>query len=76
MQENYLDLVNQRKQIEIANIKKCNEYTSQYGLILSENQIFNLLERRKDTLKQTGRIELRKKENASIDEIFRRCFKC
>lgn len=59
MQENYLDLVNQRKQIEIANIKKCNEYTSQYGLILSENQIFNLLERRKDTLKQTGRIELR-----------------
>lgn len=59
MGENYLNLVNQRKQIEIANIKKCNEYTSQYGLILSDNQISNLLERRKDTLKGTGRIELR-----------------
>lgn len=59
MGENYLNLVNQRKQIEIANIKKCNEYTSQYGLILSDNQISNLLERRKDTLMETGRIELR-----------------
>lgn len=59
MQENYLDLVNQRKQIEIANIKKCNEYTSQYGLTLSDTQISNIIERRKDTLKQTGRIELR-----------------
>lgn len=59
MKENYLDVVNQRKQIEIANIKKCNEYTRQYGLILSDNQISNLLERRKDTLKETGRIELR-----------------
>lgn len=59
MGENYLDLVNQRKQIEIANIKKCNEYTSQYGLTLSDTQISNIIERRKDTLKQTGRIELR-----------------
>lgn len=59
MEENYLDIVNKRKQIEIANIKKCNEYTNKYGLILSENQISNLLERRKETLKETGRIELR-----------------
>ena len=59
MEKNYLDIVNKRKQIEIANIKKCNEYTNQYGLILSENQISNLLERRKETLKETGRIEFR-----------------
>lgn len=59
MKENYLDIVNKRKQIEIANIKKCNEYTNQYGLILSYNQISNLLERRKETLKETGRIEFR-----------------
>lgn len=59
MEENYLDIVNKRKQIEITNIKKCNEYTSKYGLVLSENQISNLLERRKETLRETGRIELR-----------------
>ena len=47
MEDSYLKIVNKRKQIEIANIKKCNEYTSQYGLALSDNQINNLLERRK-----------------------------
>lgn len=28
MDKYYLEIVNQRKQTEIANIKKCNEYTS------------------------------------------------
>ena len=59
MEDSYLEIVNKRKQTEIANIKKCNEYTSKYGLILSDNQIENILERRKETLKETGRIELR-----------------
>lgn len=59
MEASYLEIVNKRKQIEIANIKKCNEYTSQYGLALSDNQISNLLERRKETLKEAGRIEFR-----------------
>ena len=59
MEESYLEIVNKRKQIEIANIKKCNEYTNKYGLILSDNQISNLLEIRKETLKETGRIEFR-----------------
>ena len=59
MEESYLEIVNKRKQIEITNIKKCNEYTSKYGLVLSDNQISNLLERRKETLKETGRIEFR-----------------
>ena len=59
MEESYLEIVNKRKQIEIANIKKCNEYTTQYGLILSDDQINNLLERRKETLKEIGRIEFR-----------------
>ena len=59
MEDSYLEIVNKRKQIEITNIKKCNEYTSQYGLVLSDNQISNLLERRKEALKETGRIELR-----------------
>lgn len=59
MENSYLEITNRRKQIEIANIKKCNEYTSQYGLVLSDNQISNLLEIRKETLKVTGRIEFR-----------------
>ena len=59
MEENFLDIVNNRRYIEITNIKKCNEYTSKYGLVLSDNQIDNILERRKEALMQTGRIELR-----------------
>ena len=59
MDKNYLDIVKQRKKIEIANIKKCNEYINKYGLVLSDNQISNLLERRKEILKETGRIEFR-----------------
>ena len=59
MEDSYLEIVNKRKQLEIGNIKKCNEYTKQYGLVLSDNQVSSLLERRKESLKETGRIELR-----------------
>ena len=59
MEDSYLEIVNKRKQAEIANIKNCNEYTSKYGLVLSDNQISNILERRKEVLKETGRVELR-----------------
>lgn len=59
MNNSYLEMINKRKQTEIANIKKCNEYTSKYGLVLSDNQISNILERRKEILKEAGRVELR-----------------
>ena len=59
MDNSYLEIINKRKQIEIVNIKRCNEYTSKYGLVLSDNQISNILERRKEILKETGRVELR-----------------
>ncbi len=57
--EDYLDIVNKRKQIEITNIEKCNKITSKYGLVLSNKQILGLLEKRKETLKATGRVEFR-----------------
>ena len=38
----YLEIINKRKQIEIVNIKICNEITSKYGLVLSDNQISNI----------------------------------
>ena len=59
MEKSYLEIINKRKQIEIADIKKCNEITKQYGLVLSDDKISNILERRKETLKETGRIEFR-----------------
>ena len=37
MEDSYLEIINKRKQIEIANIKKCNGYTNKYGLTLSDN---------------------------------------
>ncbi|MBO5478877.1 MAG: hypothetical protein J6A04_04115 [Clostridia bacterium] len=68
MENFYLQIISKRKQIEIANIKKCNEYISKYGLVLSDNQISNLLERRKETLKQTGRVEFRE---GTIDKLIK-----
>ena len=59
MEENYLEIVNKRKQIEISNIKKCNQYTSKYGLTLSDKQINDLLTKRTEILKEKGRIEFR-----------------
>ena len=33
MKDSYLEIVNKRKQIEMENIKKYNEYTNKYRLI-------------------------------------------
>ncbi|MGN1330976.1 MAG: DUF6323 family protein [Clostridia bacterium] len=60
MENSYLETINPKEKNEIADIKKCNEYISQYGLILSDNQIKSILEKRREILKETGRIELRK----------------
>ena len=68
MEDIYLEIVNKRKQTEIAKIKKCNEYTNKYGVALSDNEINKILERREETLKQTGRIELRE---GIIDKIIK-----
>lgn len=54
-----MEIINKNKQIEIANIKECNLFTQKYGLILSDTQITSLIEKRKEALKNTGRVELR-----------------
>ncbi len=38
-------------------IKKCNEITMKYGVTLSDTQIENLINKRFESLKNTGRIE-------------------
>jgi hypothetical protein len=45
------------KQRAIAEIKKCNEYSVKYGLQLSDEQINLLIENRKESLEESGRIE-------------------
>ena len=59
MENSYLKIINNKRQIEVANIKKCNEFTNKYGLTLSDTQIESLMEKRIDILKNTGRIEFR-----------------
>lgn len=68
MENSYLEIIKSKKQIEVANIKKCNEFTNKYGLILSDAQIESLMEKRIDILKNTGRIEFR---NGIIDKIIK-----
>jgi hypothetical protein len=53
----YLSVLGNKKKQEIAKIIKSNEYTSKYGLKLTEEQINNIIERRFETLKDTGRLE-------------------
>lgn len=38
-------------------IKKCNEFTTKYGLQLSDTEIRDLVESRKEALEKSGRIE-------------------
>ena len=68
MENSYLEIINNKRQIEVANIKKCNEFTNKYGLILSDTQIESLIEKRIDILKNTGRIEFR---TGIIDKIIK-----
>jgi hypothetical protein len=38
-------------------IRKCNEFTSKHGLLLSEPDIYQLVESRKEALEKSGRSE-------------------
>ena len=44
----------QKKQL-VMEIKKCNEMTIKYGVTLSDIQIENLINKRFESLKNTGR---------------------
>ncbi len=41
----------------LAEIRKCNDYTERFGLQLTEADIHELLENRKEALEKSGRIE-------------------
>lgn len=44
-------------QQSVMEIRKCNEVTARYGMQLSEPEILQLVESRKEALEQSGRIE-------------------
>lgn len=56
--ENFaLTIQNMKKKQLAMEIKKCNEITMKYGVTLSDTQIENLINKRFESLKNTGRIE-------------------
>lgn len=58
MSENFaLTIQNMKKKQLAMEIKKCNEVTIKYGVTLSDTQIENLINKRFESLKNTGRVE-------------------
>lgn len=58
MSENFALAIQSMKKKQLINdIKKLNEITIKYGLSLSDAQIENLINKRCESLKNTGRIE-------------------
>ena len=58
MSENFaLTIQNMKKKQLAMEIKKCNEITMKFGVTLSDTQIENLINKRFESLKNTGRIE-------------------
>lgn len=53
----FLTALDAQKQQTIAELKECNDITLRYGLLLSDKQIANIVEKRFEALKETGRIE-------------------
>lgn len=58
MEEDFsLEPIRAQMHIETQKLRDSNEFSIKYGLMLSEKQIFNLVQRRFDTLRDNGRIE-------------------
>ena len=58
MEEDFsLEPVRAQMQLETQRLRDSNEFSIKYGLMLSEKQIQNLVERRFETLRDNGRIE-------------------
>jgi len=52
-----LAVVDMQKKQAMAELRECNELTERFDLFLSEQQIYELTERRFAALKDTGRVE-------------------
>lgn len=71
MSENFaLAIQSMQKKQLINDIKKVNEISIKYGLSLSDTQIENLINKRFESLKNTGRVEFGKGVLKEIIEAF------
>lgn len=58
---NMLDIIRNHNQLAAENakqeIRRCNEFSARFGLILNEEEIAELAQSRSDALKRSGRVE-------------------
>ncbi|MEF9970820.1 MAG: DUF6323 family protein [Oscillospiraceae bacterium] len=52
-----LEPIKMQMLVAAQELRECNDFTLQYGLRLSENQIQNIVEKRARALKDSGRVE-------------------
>lgn len=56
-----MDIIRNHNQLAIENVKQeirsCNEFSKKFGLVLSEEEINELVQCRSDALKSSGRVE-------------------
>ena len=59
--KNMMDIIRNHNQLAIENVKQeirsCNEFSKKFGLVLSEEEINELVQCRSDALKSSGRVE-------------------
>lgn len=55
--ENYNEMLKLQRQASLQEIRDCNNFSGQFGLVLKEVEIQELVECRKKALKDTGRVE-------------------
>ena len=67
MDNNFLQLISEQNQLK--SVKKTNEYTDQYGLSLSDYDVHELMNRRREALVRQQRIEF----GGGILEIIHYC---
>ena len=53
-----LILTNKNTNMEISKIRECSIFLSKYGLCLSEDELEQIIEKRSEALRRSGRIEL------------------
>ena len=71
MSENFTLAIQSMKKKQLAmDIKKCNEVTIKYGVTLSDTQIENLINKRFESIKATGRVEFGDRVLKELIEAF------
>ncbi len=57
MDKEFFDLPLAMPKEQAVEIRKCNEYSAEFGVTFLDADIVRLIENRKESLKNTGRVE-------------------